>query len=149
MSDDLVKKALASDEDDELEQSNKLAETLISLQNLIERHALELTKINGELSEKRESVRDVFDNDTLLTEKKDELDQYNHQYKERKGQLQNNPQVIALKVDIADLNEQKKDLEETLSGHLINYHSLTNSTSFDTSEGDQWEFVIKAKIKKK
>ncbi|NMA29609.1 MAG: hypothetical protein GX943_00905, partial [Candidatus Pacebacteria bacterium] len=73
MSDDLVKKALASDEDDELEQSNKLAETLISLQNLIERHALELTKINGELSEKRESVRDVFDNDTLLTEKKDEL----------------------------------------------------------------------------
>lgn len=149
MSDDLVKKALASDEDDELEQSNKLAETLISLQNLIERHALELTKINGELSEKRESVRDVFDNDTLLTEKKDEFDQYNHQYKERKGQLQNNPQVIALKVDIADLNEQKKDLEETLSGHLINYHSLTNSTSFDTSEGDQWEFVIKAKIKKK
>jgi chromosome segregation ATPase len=167
MSDDLVKKALADDEDqaiekvvakakktvtsadDEVERSDQLAETLISLQNLIERHALELTKINGELSEKREAVRNVFDNDSSLIEKKDELDQYNQQYKERKSQLQNNPQIIALKVDISDLNEQKKDLEETLSSHLINYHSLTNSTSFDTSEGDQWEFVIKAKIKKK
>jgi chromosome segregation ATPase len=148
MSDDLVKKALASD-DDEVKKSDQLAETLISLQNLIERHALELTKINSELSEKREAIKTVFDNDTLLTEKKDELDQYNQQYKERKSQIQNNPQVIALKVDVADLKEQKKDLEETLSDHLINYHSLTNSTSFDTSEGDQWEFVIKAKIKKK
>ena len=119
------------------------------MQNLIERHALELTKIDSELSEKREAIKSVFDNDTLLAEKKEELDQYNQQYKERKSQIQNNPQVIALKVDVADLTEQKKDLEETLSNHLINYHSLTNSTSFDTSDGDQWEFVIKAKIKKK
>ena len=103
MSDDLVKKALASDEDeavekvvaevkktvtsddDEVEKSDQLAETLISLQNLIERHALELTKIDSELSEKREAIKSVFDNDTLLAEKKEELDQYNQQYKERKS----------------------------------------------------------------
>ncbi|NLG06805.1 MAG: hypothetical protein GX559_03895 [Candidatus Pacebacteria bacterium] len=166
MSDDLVKKALAvSDEtidevvakaktaplseEEEIKRSDELADTLISLQNLIERHALELTKIDAELREKREAMKSVFENDATLSEKKDEIDQYNQQYKERKSQLQNNPQVISLKVDVADLNEQKKDLEETLSSHLINYHSLTNSTSFDTSEGDQWEFVIKAKIKKK
>ena len=166
MSDDLVKKALAvSDEtidevvakaktaplseEEEIKRSDELADTLISLQNLIERHALELTKIDAELREKREAMKNVFENDATLSEKKDEIDQYNQQYKERKSQLQNNPQVISLKVDVADLNEQKKDLEETLSSHLINYHTLTNSTSFDTSEGDQWEFVIKAKIKKK
>lgn len=167
MSDDLVKKALANDEDEqikkvvakakktvmseeeEVERSDQLAETLTSLQNLIERHALELTKIDNELHEKREAMKNVFDNDTGLSEKKEEIEQFNQQYKERKSQLQNNPQVIALKVDISDLNEQKKDLEETLSSHLINYHGLTNSTSFDTSEGDQWEFVIKAKIKKR
>lgn len=166
MSDDLVKKALANDEDqqieevvakakktvmseeEEIERSDQLAETLTSLQNLIERHALELTKIDNELHEKREAMKNVFDNDTGLSEKKEEIEQFNQQFKERKSQLQNNPQVIALKVDISDLNEQKKDLEETLSSHLINYHGLTNSTSFDTSEGDQWEFVIKAKIKK-
>lgn len=166
MSDDLVKKALTvsdetSDEvvaqskttplseEEEIKRSDELADTLISLQNLIERHALELTKIDAELREKREAMKNVFENDAALSDKKEEIEQYNQQYKERKSQLQNNPQVISLKVDVADLNEQKKDLEETLSSHLINYHSLTNSTSFDTSEGDQWEFVIKAKIKKK
>lgn len=167
MSDDLVKKALAENEDEaiekvvakaketvmsedeEIERSNQLAETLTSLQNLIERHALELTRLNGELREKRQAVKNVFDNDFQLLEKKEEVDKYNQQYKERKSQLQNDPQVIALKVDVSDLNQQKKELEETLSNHLVNYHSLTNSTSFDTSEGDQWEFVIKAKIKTK
>ena len=42
---------------------------------------------------------------------------------------------------------QQKELEETLSNHLVNYHSLTHSNSFDTSDGDQWEFSITAKIK--
>lgn len=166
MSDDLVKKALATNDEtanevvekpksttlsdeEEIKRSDELADTLISLQNLIEGHALELTKIDAELREKREAMKNVFENDATLSDKKEEIEQYNQQYKERKSQLQNNPQVISLKVDVADLNEQKKDLEETLSSHLINYHSLTNSTSFDTSEGDQWEFVIKAKIKKK
>jgi DNA repair exonuclease SbcCD ATPase subunit len=167
MSDDLVKKALVENEDEaiekvvakakktvmsedeEAERSDQLAETLTSLQNLIERHALELTRISGELREKRQAVKNVFDNDFQLVEKKEEVDKYNQEYKERKSQLQNDPQVIALKVDVSDLNQQKKELEETLSNHLVNYHSLTNSTSFDTSEGDQWEFAIKAKIKTK
>ena len=67
--------------------------------------------------------------------------------KERKSQLQSDPQVTSLKIMIAELKEQQKELEETLSNHLINYHSLTNSKSFDTSDGDQWDFSIKAKIR--
>jgi hypothetical protein len=54
---------------------------------------------------------------------------------------------MGLKVKISELREEQKELEETLSGHLVNYHSITNSNSFDTSDGDQWEFSIKAKIK--
>ena len=170
MSDDLVKQALADGEnnedlaidqeatkvkqgmmtsDDEVARSNELAETLGSLQGLIERHAVELTRISNELKEKRESIKNVFDNDVQLTENKAEVERFNQVLKERKSQLQSDPQIISLKVDVGDLNQQKKELEETLSNHLVNYHALTNSTSFDTSEGDQWEFSIKAKIKGK
>ena len=170
MADDLVKQALASDEeavdhtvdqeaaqlkqsmmtdDEEINKSNELAETLNALQTLIEKHALELTRLNEELKTKRQSIKNVFDNDVQLSESQEEVERFNQQSKERKSQLQNDPQIISLKVDVADLNEQKKDLEETLSNHLVNYHALTNSTSFDTSEGDQWEFSIKAKIKSK
>ena len=134
---------------DEVEQSNELAETLTSLQNLIEKHARELTRIDGELKEKRQSLKSVFDNDVQLMEAKEEVEKHNEAMKERKVQLQNDPQSTSLKIDVAELNQQKKELEETLSNHLVNYHALTNSMSFDTSDGDQWDFSIKAKIKAK
>lgn len=134
---------------DEVEQSNELAETLTSLQNLIEKHARELTRIDGELKEKRQSLKSVFDNDVQLIEARDEVEKHNQAMKERKVQLQNDPQSTSLKIDVAELNQQKKELEETLSNHLVNYHALTNSMSFDTSDGDQWDFSIKAKIKAK
>jgi DNA repair exonuclease SbcCD ATPase subunit len=135
--------------DEELKESNELAETLTSLQNLIEKHARELTRIEGELKEKRQSLKNVFDNDIQLTEAREEVEKHTQAMKERKVQLQNDPQSTSLKIDVAELNQQKKELEETLSNHLVNYHALTNSTSFDTSDGDQWDFSIKAKIKAK
>ncbi|HPS40691.1 MAG TPA: hypothetical protein PLQ50_01640 [Candidatus Woesebacteria bacterium] len=135
--------------EDEVNKSNELAETLTSLQNLIEKHARELIRIEAELKEKRQSLKSVFDNDVQLVEARDEVDRHAQVLKERKMQLQNDPQSTSLKIDIAELNQQKKELEETLSNHLVNYHSLTNSMSFDTSDGDQWDFSIKAKIKPK
>lgn len=143
------KSSEGADADDEIKQSNELAETLNSLNNLIEKHARELTRIEGELKEKRQSLKSVFDNDVQLAEAIEEVEKHNQAMKERKVQLQNDPQSTSLKIDVAELNQQKKELEETLSNHLVNYHALTNSTSFDTSDGDQWDFSIRAKIKAK
>lgn len=153
-SDDLALEALSqasqsADADSELVESNQLADTLNSLQNLIEKHARELTRIETELKEKRQSLKNIFDNDIQLTEAREEVEKHTQAMKERRVQLQNDPQSTSLKIDVAELNQQKKELEETLSNHLVNYHALTNSTSFDTSDGDQWDFSIKAKIKAK
>ncbi len=155
---ELAKKALqavnASDENadsakDEAQRSDDLAQTLNSLQNLIERHANELTNLKNELSEKRQELRNYFENDTQLAEAKEKSREYSKEMRERKSKLQSDPQVTALKVNIKDINTQKKELEDTLSDLLVNYHSITQSKSFDTSDGDQWEFKIKAKIKTK
>lgn len=151
---DLAQEALAAVKNnpvqtssDEAADSDNLAETISSLQNIIERNAVELQKLQEALKEKRESLKSVFENDTQLTEVKQQVDTIADKVKERKAQLQNSPQSTSLKVAIGELNEQKKELEETLSNHLINYYGLTNSTSFDTSDGDQWEFRISAKVK--
>jgi hypothetical protein len=131
----------------EEEESDKMAETLTSLQNLVERHALQLEEIKDNLRNSRSSLRDIMENDPALSEAKAEMETYSLKVKDRKTQVQANPESMALKAKIGELNEQQKELEETLSNHLVNYHSMTNSNSFDTSDGDQWEFVIKAKIK--
>lgn len=134
-------------EDDEVEASDKVAETLMTLQSLVERHALELEDIKTKLRDHRESLRDVFENDPSLSEAQAEMEVHSLKVKDRKVQLQSNPESMSLKAKIGDLREQQKELEETLSNHLVNYHSLTHSNSFDTSDGDQWEFSITAKIK--
>jgi chromosome segregation ATPase len=137
----------SSDDDEELASSDDLAETLASLQRVIERSAEELDSISQKLKEKRDSLKNVFDNDAPLAEAKEQVDLHTTQLKERRTKLQADPQVTTLKVQIGEINEQKKELEETLSNHLLNYYSLTNSTSFDTSDGDQWDFTVKAKVK--
>lgn len=132
--------------DDEVAASDQIAESLTYLQQIIERNAQELERIQEELKLKRESLKSVFENDPQLLESEEQAQAVSMQVKERKAQLQNSPQATSLKSNIGDLNEQKKEIEETLSNHLVNYYSLTNSTSFDTSDGDQWEFKIKAKV---
>ncbi len=139
---DLANKAL-----DETEESDQLAETLTSLQNLIERRANQLEEIKDNLKSTRTMLRDVFDNDGDLSEAQEEMKAHSIKVKERKSQLSSNPEAMSLKVKINELREEQKELEETLSNHLVNYHSMTNSNSFDTSDGDQWEFSIKARIK--
>lgn len=133
--------------DDEISASNEVAETLSYLQNIIERNATELMKVKEELKLKRESLKSVFENDAQLGEAETQLDQYTAQVKERKAQIVASPQAVSLKNQVGELNQQKKEIEETLSNHLLNYYALTNSTSFDTSDGDQWEFNIRAAVK--
>lgn len=139
--------SVATSDQDDMAASDELASTLGSLQNVIERNAQQLEKIQEELKHKRESMKNVFENDTLLAEAQEQQALYSNQLKERKAKLQADPQVTSLKIQIGELNEQKKEVEEALSNHLVNYYQLTNSKSFDTSDGDQWDFVVRAKVK--
>jgi hypothetical protein len=136
-----------SDSVDEAAASDEVAQTLTALQNVIERNANELGRIGDALKEKREQLKNVFDNDSELDAAEQQVQVFSEQLKERKAKLQADPQVTQLKVHIGELNEQKKEVEEALSNHLVNYYQMTNSTSFDTSDGDQWEFNIRAKVK--
>lgn len=137
---------VTADESEEM-QSDKIANTLNHLQNIIERNANELNRLNNELKELRESMKNVFENDQELAQAEQEAQLITQAVKQRRSVLQTNPQVTSLKAKIGELNEQKKEVEDTISNHLVNYFALTNSKSFDTSDGDQWEFDIKAKVK--
>ncbi|OGJ16379.1 MAG: hypothetical protein A2632_02770 [Candidatus Pacebacteria bacterium RIFCSPHIGHO2_01_FULL_46_16] len=132
---------------DEVKQSDDLADSLVQLQNVIERNALESEKIAEDLKLKRESLRSVYEHDLRLSEAEEVAQLKSQQVKEEKSRLLASPQTVAIRTAIAELSAQKKELEETLSNHLLNYFQLTNSKSFDTSDGDQWEFSVAAKVK--
>lgn len=141
------KKNLADEALAEAEQSDQFAETLTSLERVIEHNANQLEQIKQELKERREMINNYFENDVQLQEVEDQLQLVQQSAKERKAKLQEEPQLVDLKIKVKELNEQKKEIEETLSNHLLNHFQMTNSTSFDTSEGDQWEYQVGAKVK--
>ncbi|MDR0462676.1 MAG: hypothetical protein LBG64_00430 [Pseudomonadales bacterium] len=148
--DDLAKEALvsvSSDANDELAESNRVAETLNALQTVIERNANEMTTLDTQLKEKREMLKNIMENDQELAQAEAEAKKNAEAAKKRKADLVAQPQAVSLKMEIAELSQNKKEIEESLSSHLVNYHQLTGSTSFDTSDGDQWEFNIKARVK--
>jgi len=143
-SQDLANQAL-----DESLQSDQFAETLQSLEQVIERNANQLSEMKDELKKRRQMLKNYFENDTQLAEAEEQAVEFKNQVKERKASLQLEPQVVELQVKIKELREREKEIQETLSNHLVNHYRMTNSTSFDTSDGDQWEYRIQAKIKAK
>lgn len=147
--DDALQSMKSSQTSDEVEASDKLAESLTSLQSLIERNADELDRLRTEQKQMRESLKNVFENDAQLVEAEQQAQELTRQLKQRKESLDNSPEVRQLKLKLADLKEEMKEIEETLNNHLINLFQLTGSNSFDTSDGDQREFVLRAKVKPK
>ena len=143
-SQDLATQAL-----DESQQSDQFAETLQSLEKVIERNANKLSEMKDELKKRRQMLKNYFENDTQLAEVEEQAIEFKNQVKERKTGLQLEPQVVDLQVKIRELREREKETQETLSNHLVNHYRMTNSTSFDTSDGDQWEYKVQAKIKAK
>lgn len=139
----------SADVDPEVAESNAVADALNSLQTLIERNANELDRLQTEMKQMRESLKNIFENDAILAEAEDVAKQASQQLKERKQQVDNNPEVRQLKLKMSDLKEEMKEIEETLNNHLINLFQMTGSSSFDTSDGDQREFVLRAKVKPK
>ena len=133
----------------EAADSDQIAETLGNLQGIIERHARQLLDVETKLKEKRQMLKNIFENDEKLNEAETQASAAAQAMKERKAQVSNNSEAVTLKLQVAEINQEKKEIEEALSNHLVNYHQLTGSTSFDTTDGDQWDFSIRAKVKAK
>jgi vacuolar-type H+-ATPase subunit I/STV1 len=134
---------------DETQQSEEFAQTLRSLGSVIESKANKLMILKQRAKEKREMISNVFSSDEQLQEVSEARQEVTQTFEQRKGVLNETTQVRQLREEVREIQEETKDIEESLSNHLINYHQLTNSTSFDTSDGDQWEFNITARVKTK
>ena len=131
----------------EVEQSDEFATTLHSLESVIESKANALMNLKNKMKQKREMINNVLENDSQLQEVSEQKAQVAQQVKELRNNLNESVQMRQLRDDLREFKDEQTDLEESLSNHLVNYHQLTNSTSFDTSDGDQWEFQIRARVK--
>jgi DNA repair exonuclease SbcCD ATPase subunit len=125
----------------------KVAETLHSLQNIIERNVSELDRLKEQMKSFRDSLKNIMINDETLSDAEDQAAAMTQKVKERKSQLQASPEVNQLKANISEINERKKEIEEALNTHLLNLYQFTGAKTFDTSTGETREFEIRASVK--
>lgn len=122
------------------------AETLASLQSVIERHAVQLKEIKKKQKLVREQEVSLLDNDPEYSRRVDEAERYVQAIKQEKARVKSTPESVAIKLKKDELKEEEKELAESLSNHLANYFNLTGSKVFDTSDGKQIKFKVKASI---
>lgn len=127
---------------------DQIAEQLQSLAAIIERNLDQLKEVKKNLKHTNESIKNIYENNVELSDAKEKVKEFSDVVKKTKSKLAADPEVVQLKADSEEYKEQKKELEETLSHHLISYYALTNSYSVDTPAGDEVDFLLKAKVKK-
>ncbi len=123
-----------------------VGETLTALQNIVERNCNELDRVKEAMRVQRESLKNLFENDSPLAEAQVKASEVTQKLKERKSQIQATPEANQIKGNITELSERKKEIEEALNNHLLNLFQLTGTKTFDTISGQQREFTIKASV---
>lgn len=124
-------------------------ETLQATRNLVIRLTGQLDELKSKRKEYNEMYKNLFVNDESLKQLDTQLQTVNKQVKDRKLAINRTGEALNLKAKINDITEDVKMVEESLSTHLVNLYTLTNSTSFDVSATEEREYVIKGKVKGK
>jgi hypothetical protein len=124
------------------------ADTLDATQNLIIRLTQQLEDLQKQQRDLKEMLKNVFDNDDRLQAAQQIVDEQSKTAKTRKTELAQTPQVIELKMKIADMSDDLKMVMESLNTHLLNYYQLTGSKAVDFPGGEEREMIIRARLRK-
>lgn len=148
MNDDQSAQALTPEEiAAQAEAADKLGETLISLQALIERHSARLEELQNEMRELGEQQRNLVENDTQLSELSEAAEEVNNKVKARQTALKQSPEMVQLTLKRKELKEEVVEMQQTISNHLVRYYQMTGSQVIETSDGQEREFAISARLK--
>lgn len=113
--------------------------TLFSLEDLIFRKKDKLDEVNAELKNHNDSLKSIYENDAQFSEAEQKVMEAKKVLAEHKSRIKNKPEAIQLHYKIKEVKEKKKDLQMSLSNHLISWFDLTKSKLIEKPDGTQLE----------
>ena len=117
-----------------------------STRNLIAKQLQLLEKIKQEIKQHRESMQAILDNDPQYGELENQTKEYQNKLKQRKLQLLESQNARKIKLKIAELSDERRDIEESLTAHLLDLYQATGVMEFEDQEGHLWTYQLKARI---
>lgn len=125
------------------------ASSLHALEGVIRRQSVRLDELRAEVKTLNDQLRSILDNDEELSKAEEEVKVAARKQKERKTALASNAESMQIKFKLKDIKESIKDLEDSLSNHLLNLFQVTGVKEFDTDDGGKREYDVKAKLRGK
>lgn len=122
-------------------------DSLTAVEGLIRRQSVRLDQLRDEAKTFADQLKSILDNDEALTNVEEEVKNATRKQKERKATVANSPESMQLKYKLKEVKEGIKDLEESLSNHLLELYKVTGIKEFDTDDGKKREFDVRAKLR--
>lgn len=129
-----------------IDDQNKV-ETVTATEALVQRLSFQLDELKHKQKELADMLKGVFDNDEEFTSAQTLAKDASAALKDRLQHLNSTPQVSELRAKLVETREDLKLVNDSLNVHLINYYTLTGSTSFPTPDGSERDFTLQAKLK--
>ncbi len=111
------------------------------------RQAQRLQEIKKELKIYAEQLKDLLENDQPLVEAEQAAKDLTQKVKLRKTEILETTEAKNIKLKITDIKEERSDIEDSLSAHLVDLYQTTGVMEFEDQQGNLWEYDIKGKIK--
>lgn len=125
------------------------AQTLLSVESLINSYNLRLTSLTKEMREHNAMLTDLLENNEDYKKIADEHQKLTKEKTISKKKVLVTPSAAALVGKIKDYKLQLADIKKALSDYLSQYISLAGTNQIETADGILLEIVHTAKLVKK
>jgi len=114
---------------------------------IVSRQAQRLQELKRELKLYASQLKSLLENDAGLAEAEQEAKRLNQRVKTRKAEIMETQEAKSIKLKMMDLKEERSELEDSLSNHLFALYQSTGVLEFEDTQGNIWEYDIKARLK--
>lgn len=129
--------------------NERSANNFLELENIIKNHIDRIGKTAQELKQKREMLKDGFDNDPTYREHTLKVKEASKAKSIVRKQIAQQPSVALLAQEVKDTAFDLKEQKATLSDLLLDYKEKTQATQLELFNGEVVEIVQSAKIVKR
>lgn len=122
------------------------AESFEATKRLVQNLSVKLDELKAKQKEFRERLKNLQVNDALLSEYEEQAKAAASEFTKRKKELMASVEAQEVQAKLKETNEELKDIQDSLTNHLLNYFQVTRTQSFETPTGQEREFRLNAKL---
>ena len=102
-----------------------------------------------EMTQQKDMVKDAFLNDEAYFKQEEKIKEVKQAAEKAKSKIESTPSIIAAKNEAKDLQKEIKEMQHTLSQHLLKHHELSGNKAIMIHEDEEYDIITDAKLKKK